>query len=43
MIDSTKIVYPDQEKPHPAFQVHKVLDAGFVRLVDEKQARKRFL
>jgi len=29
-----EIEYPEQERPHPAFQVHKVLDAGFVRLVD---------
>jgi len=28
------IVYPEQEKPHKAFEVHKVLDAGFIRLVD---------
>lgn len=30
----TLVLYPDQEKPHPAFDVHKVLDYGFVRLVD---------
>lgn len=29
-----KIQYPEQEKPHNAFEVHKVLDAGFIRLVD---------
>ena len=26
--------YPEQSKPHPAFCVHKVLDKGFIRLVD---------
>jgi thymidylate synthase (FAD) len=31
----TKVTeYPEQEKPHPAFEVHKVLDHGFIRLVD---------
>lgn len=34
MTEVEKVKYPDQEKPHPAFQVYKVLDAGFIRLVD---------
>ncbi len=34
MTNLDTIIYPEQEKPHEAFQVHKVLDAGFVRLVD---------
>jgi thymidylate synthase (FAD) len=31
MVDSNM---PEQEKPHPAFSVHRVLDNGFIRLVD---------
>jgi len=31
---NTGPLYPEQEYPHPAFAVHKVLDYGFVRLVD---------
>lgn len=34
MKSAINVLYPEQEKPHPAFQVHKVLDYGFVRLVD---------
>jgi len=33
-MQNNEITYPDQEKSHEAFKVHKVLDAGFVRLVD---------
>lgn len=34
MDPQTKVLFPEQEKPHPAFDVYKVLDHGFVRLVD---------
>lgn len=30
----SNVNYPEQSKPHEAFKVYKVLDCGFVRLVD---------